>query len=70
MLITLVFSCPFCHDSSFAGAQTVKDLSKCLANPCFVTNCGEGLDYRAMAAIFSGLVQSGAWGCFDECVGA
>lgn len=50
------------------GAQTVKDLSKCLANPCFVTNCGEGLDYRAMAAIFSGLVQSGAWGCFDECV--
>jgi dynein heavy chain len=41
--------------------ETVKDLAKCLANPCFVTNCGEGLDYRAMGAIFSGLVQSGAW---------
>ena len=27
---------------------------------------GEGLDYKAMASIFSGLSQCGAWGCFDE----
>ena len=31
-----------------------------------VTNCGEGMDFRAMAQNFSGLVQVGAWGCFDE----
>ena len=46
--------------------ETVKDLAKTMGLPCFVTNCGEGLDYRAVGAIFSGLAASGAWGCFDE----
>ena len=46
--------------------ETVKDLAKSLAIRCIVTNCGEGLDYQAMGTIFSGLVQSGFWGCFDE----
>ena len=46
--------------------ETVKDLAKGLAIPCFVINCGEGLDYKAMGNIYSGLAQIGAWGCFDE----
>ena len=46
--------------------ETVKDLAKSLAIRCCVTNCGEGLDYKAMGIILSGLVQTGFWGCFDE----
>jgi dynein heavy chain, axonemal len=37
--------------------ETTKDLAKSLALACFVINCGEGLDYKAMGSIFAGLVQ-------------
>ena len=46
--------------------ETVKDLAKSLALRCVITNCGENLDYVAMGIIFSGLIQTGFWGCFDE----
>ncbi|CAG9129073.1 unnamed protein product [Plutella xylostella] len=46
--------------------ETVKDLGRALARWVVVTNCSDGLDYKSMAKCFSGIAQSGCWGCFDE----
>lgn len=46
--------------------ETVKDLGKALGFNVIVQNCSEGLDYKSMGRLFSGLSQTGAWGCFDE----
>ncbi|XP_012153483.1 dynein heavy chain 2, axonemal kl-2 [Megachile rotundata] len=46
--------------------ETVKDLGKALGFNVIVQNCSEGLDYKSMGKLFSGLSQTGAWGCFDE----
>lgn len=37
-----------------------------MAKYVFVYNCSDGLDHKSMAKMFSGLIQSGSWGCFDE----
>ncbi|XP_063485594.1 dynein axonemal heavy chain 2 isoform X3 [Symphalangus syndactylus] len=46
--------------------ETVKDLGKALGVYVIVVNCSEGLDYKSMGRMYSGLAQTGAWGCFDE----
>ena len=46
--------------------ETVKDLGKAMGKFVIVQNCSEGLDYKSMGRMFSGIAQTGVWGCFDE----
>ena len=46
--------------------ESVKALGAQLGRFVLVFNCDETFDGNAMARIFVGLCQVGAWGCFDE----
>ena len=46
--------------------ETVKDLGKAIAMYVIVFNCSDGLDFKSIGRMLSGLCQQGAWSCFDE----
>ena len=46
--------------------ESTKDLAKALGQLCIVYNCSEQITYRMLSRFLSGLVQQGAWSCFDE----
>ncbi|KAL3106806.1 hypothetical protein niasHT_016161 [Heterodera trifolii] len=46
--------------------ESVKALAGLLGRQVLVFNCDEGIDVRAIGRISVGLIQCGAWGCFDE----
>ena len=44
----------------------MKDLAKNLGKPCLIFNCSDAMSVDSLTRQFSGLAQTGAWGCFDE----
>ena len=57
--------CPF-GPAGTGKTESVKALAAAMGRICIVFNCDEGIDFQSMGRIFTGLVKSGAWGCFDE----
>jgi len=46
--------------------ESVKALGGALGRHVLVFNCDEAFDVGSMGRIFTGLCQTGGWGCFDE----
>jgi len=46
--------------------ETVKDLARGIGINCYVFNCSPQMNVESMSAIYKGMSQTGAWGCFDE----
>ncbi|KAL3676900.1 hypothetical protein R1sor_026848 [Riccia sorocarpa] len=46
--------------------ESVKALGHYLGRKVLVFNCDGDFDFKSMGRIFTGILKSGAWGCFDE----
>ena len=68
-MMTAIF---YCRGGSLQGpagtgkTETIKDLSRTIAKYVIVFNCSNKNSYNTMATLFLGVINTGAWVCFDE----
>ena len=63
--ISMNLGCMLSGPAGSGKTETVKDLASALGRPMLTFNCSEQMTFTTMAVAFKGLVQNGAWGCFD-----
>jgi dynein heavy chain len=59
------FGCHFTGPTAVGKSETVKELARALGRFFITFDCTDMLNLKTITKILTGLIQTGAWGCFE-----